>query len=99
MTHALAGLPRVLAVASLQVICVAMVTSLICVTMLAVLFAPLWEVKRSIVVVQRRTGYGSVTSPNSALPSRSRILCKACEMWTAVGWGEKRILAVRVAAI
>ena len=35
-------------------------------------------------VHQRRTGYGSVTSPHSALPSRSRRLCEDCEMWTSV---------------
>ena len=38
-------------------------------------------------VAQRRTGDGSLTSPNSALPSRNRRLCGNCEMWTAVGWG------------
>ena len=43
---------------------------------------------------QRRTGDGSVTSPNSALPSRNRRLSGDCEMWTAVGWGEKRVLGV-----
>ena len=48
---------------------------------------------------QGRTGFGSVTSRNSALPSRRRRLCGYCEMWTAVGWGEKRVLDVRAAAI
>ena len=36
---------------------------------------------------------------NSALPSRSRRLCGHREMWTAVGWGKKRVLGVQVAAI
>ena len=38
---------------------------------------------------QGRTGYGPVTSPNSAQPFRRRRLCGDCEMSTAVGWGGK----------
>ena len=43
----------------------------------------------SVGLSQRRTGYGSVTSPHSALLSRSRRLCGDCEKWTAVWMGGK----------
>ena len=42
-------------------------------------------------IIQRRTGYGSVTSSHSALPYRSGRLCRDCEMWTSVVRGVKRV--------
>ena len=61
-------------------------------------YLPMKLSAQNVCLRQRRTGDGSVMSPNSALPSRNRRICGDCEMWTAVGWGEQRELGVQVAA-